>query len=123
MYAFGHGLSYTQFETSELSLEKTELKPGESLNLSVKVTNTGKRSGQEVVMVFLHDVAATVTRPNRQLKEFAKVDLKPGETRKIQFELPYEVLSFIGVDMKRIVEPGEFKLYVGKETASFSVKE
>lgn len=123
LYAFGHGLSYTQFETSELSLEKTELKPGESLNLSVKVTNTGKRSGQEVVMVFLHDVAATVTRPNRQLKEFAKVDLKPGETRKIQFELPYEALSFIGVDMKRIVEPGEFKLYVGKETASFSVKE
>lgn len=123
LYAFGHGLSYTQFETSGLSLEKTELKPGESLSLTVNVTNTGKRAGQEVVLVYLHDVAASVTRPNKQLKEFAKVDLKVGETRKLQFELPYEALSFIGVNMKRIVEPGEFKILVGKESATFSVKE
>ena len=123
LYAFGHGLSYTQFETSGLSLEQSSIKPGESLSLSVTVTNTGKRAGQEVIMVYLHDVAATVTRPNKQLKEFAKVDLKPGESRKIQFELPYEALSFVGVDMKRIVEPGEFKIYVGKESAIFSVKD
>ena len=123
LYAFGHGLSYTQFETSELSLEKTELKPGESLHLSVKVTNTGKRAGQEVVMVYLHDVAASVTRPNKQLKEFAKVNLKPGESRKVQFELPYEAFSFIGINMKRIVEPGEFKIFVGQEVATFHVKD
>ena len=123
LYAFGHGLSYTQFETSELSLEETELKPGESLHLSVKVTNTGKRAGQEVVMVYLHDVAASVTRPNKQLKEFAKVNLKPGESRKVQFELPYEAFSFIGINMKRIVEPGEFKIFVGQEVATFHVKD
>ena len=123
LYAFGHGLSYTQFETSGLTLEKTTLTPGQSLKISVNVANTGKRAGQEVVMVYLHDVAASVTRPNKQLKEFVKVDLKAGETRKVDFELPYEALSFIGVNMKRIVEPGEFMVYVGRESATFSVKE
>ena len=123
LYAFGHGLSYTQFQTSDLTLAQTELRQGESLKLSVNVTNVGKRPGQEVVMVYLHDVAASVTRPNKQLKEYAKVDLKAGETRKIEFEIPHESLSFIGIKMQRIVEPGEFKVYVGKESASFSVME
>ncbi|MDD4913413.1 MAG: glycoside hydrolase family 3 N-terminal domain-containing protein [Methylococcales bacterium] len=121
LYSFGHGLSYTRFETSNLQLDKTSIANGEDINVSVKVRNTGNLTGKEVVMVYLHDVAASVTRPNRQLKAFRKVELKAGEERTLLFTLTWRDMSFIGVDMRRIVEPGEFRVMVGNETATFSV--
>lgn len=121
LYAFGHGLSYTSFETSGLRLDKTTIANGEDIHVSVKVKNTGKVTGKEVVMVYLHDVAASVTRPNRQLKAFKKVELKANEQQNLQFTLNWQDMSFIGVDMRRIVEPGEFNVMVGHETASFKV--
>lgn len=121
LYPFGHGLSYTTFETNGLRLAQPAIKTGENLQLSVNVKNTGNLAGKETVMVYLHDVAASVTRPVKQLKAFKKVELQPGEQRTLEFELTPRDLSFIGLEMKRVVEPGEFIVTVGSETASFHV--
>lgn len=121
LYPFGHGLSYTTFSSSALKLSKDKLLMGENLHVTVNVTNTGKIAGKETVLLYLHDVAASVTRPNKQLKAFKKITLAPGQTEQVQFTLtPYD-LSFIGVDLKRLVEPGEFKVMVGNEIAGFTV--
>ncbi|MGZ4959421.1 MAG: glycoside hydrolase family 3 N-terminal domain-containing protein [Methylomonas sp.] len=121
LFPFGYGLSYTTFETSGLRLGRDKIELGESIEISVDVKNTGKMTGKEVVMVYLNDVAASVTRPARQLKAFKKVELKPGEKQTLAFTLTAKDMSFIGVDMKRIVEPGEFKVMVGNETVHFNV--
>lgn len=121
LYPFGHGLSYTTFETSRLQLHKSQIKIGEKLELSVNVKNTGTRAGKETVMLYLNDMAASVSRPVRQLKAFQKVELQAGETKTLDFMLTSQDLSFIGLDMKRVVEPGEFKVTIGNETAQFTV--
>ena len=87
----------------------------------MKVKNTGQRSGQETVLVYLHDEAASVTRPSRQLKAFKKLELQPGQEETLRFNLTWHDMSFIGLDMKRIVEPGAFQVMVGSESASFNV--
>jgi len=121
LYPFGHGLSYTSFASSGLKIDKDKILMGENIKVSVTVTNTGSVAGKETVLVYLHDVAATVTRPGKQLKAFKKVALEPGQSEELHFTLtPYD-FSFIGVDMERVVEPGEFKVMVGNETASFTV--
>ncbi len=122
LYPFGHGLSYSHFETSDLAVEKDTYAMDESINLSVTVKNTGHLKGKEAVLVYINDVAASVTRPNKQLKAFKKVDLNPGQAEKLNFTLTPRDLSFIGVDLKRMVEPGEFKVLVGNETVVFTVK-
>ncbi|MDD2739870.1 MAG: glycoside hydrolase family 3 N-terminal domain-containing protein [Methylomonas lenta] len=121
LYAFGHGLSYTTFETSDLKIQQNRISLGESIELSVKVKNTGSIAGKEVVLVYLNDEVASVTRPVKQLKAFKKIELKPGQQETLQFTLTAQDMSFIGLDMKRIVEPGEFKVMVGNETAQFTV--
>ena len=94
---------------------------GENINISVNVKNMGSLTGKETVLVYLNDVAASVTRPNKQLKAFKKIELAPGQIENLSFTLtPYD-LSFIGVDLKRIVEPGDFKVMVGNETVLFSL--
>jgi beta-glucosidase len=123
LYPFGHGLSYTNFQTSGLRLSKQKIKIGETIDVSVEVQNTGQITGKETVLVYLHDVAATVTRPNKQLKAFRKLELKPGERQTLNFSLTWNDMSFIGLDMRRIVEPGEFMVMVGNETAQFKVLE
>jgi len=121
LYPFGHGLSYTTFETSGLQLQKAVITSGENIELSVKVKNTGNVTGKETVLVYLQDTAASVTRPNKQLKAYKKLELKPGEEQTLKFTLNQHDLSFIGVNMQRIVEPGEFKVLVGNETAVFEL--
>jgi len=121
LYPFGHGLSYTTFATGGLKLEKDKVKMGENINISVNVKNTGAVKGKETVLLYLNDVAASVTRPNKQLKAFKKVELAPGQTENVSFILTPQDLSFIGVDLKRIVEPGDFKVMVGNETVGFTV--
>jgi len=121
LYPFGHGLSYTTFATSGLKVEKSRITAGENQTVTVNVGNTGERAGEETVLLYLHDVAASVTRPNKQLKAFKKIGLAPGQTKTISFTLTPEDLSFIGQDLKRIVEPGEFEVMVGNETVSFSL--
>jgi beta-glucosidase len=123
LYPFGHGLSYTTFETRGLSVDKAQVKMGENVTVRISVKNTGALKGKETVLLYLNDVAASVTRPVKQLKAFQKVELEPGQEQRLSFTLTPRDLSFIGVDMKRIVEPGEFKVMVGNETAGFSVTE
>jgi beta-glucosidase len=122
LYAFGHGLSYTHFETSGLKVEKDRVTQHENINISVTVKNIGALKGKETVLLYINDVAASVTRPNKQLKAFKKIELNPGQAENISFSLTPDDLSFIGVDLKRVIEPGEFKVFVGKETVNFSVE-
>ncbi|WP_230874588.1 glycoside hydrolase family 3 N-terminal domain-containing protein [Methylomonas sp. LL1] len=121
LYTFGHGLSYTSFETSGLRLNKDKIALGESVEVSVNLKNSGTLTGKEAVLVYLNDVAASVTRPVKQLKAFKKVELKPGQQETLHFTLTAQDMSFIGLDMKRIVEPGEFKVMVGNESVPFNV--
>ncbi len=121
LYPFGHGLSYTSFETNDLKVEKQKINIGENNTVTVNVKNTGALKGKEAVLVYINDVAASVTRPNKQLKAFKKVELAPGQTENLSFTLTPHDLSFIGVDLKRIVEPGDFKVMVGNEVAGFTV--
>nr|WP_319509514.1 glycoside hydrolase family 3 N-terminal domain-containing protein [uncultured Draconibacterium sp.] len=114
VYAFGHGLSYTSFEYTNLNIEKEAFNLDEVVNLSVKVKNTGNRDGAEVVQIYFRDKVASVTRPAKQLVRFEKVWLKAGEEKTLTFSLKPETdLSFTGAEMKRIVEPGEFNLMAG----------
>lgn len=122
LYAFGHGLSYTSFTTKNLRLANNRMQANDTVNISVEVSNTGTRAGKESVLVYLQDVVASVSRPNKQLKAFKKVHLNPGETQTLHFTLTNDDLSFIGRDLKRVLEPGEFRVMVGHEMASFTLE-
>jgi beta-glucosidase len=114
VYAFGHGLSYTSFEYANLIIEKQTFEVNEAVKFSVKVKNTGERAGAEVVQIYFRDKVASVTRPAKLLVRFEKVWLKAGEEKTLTFSLnPVTDLSFTGIELKRIVEPGEFTLMVG----------
>lgn len=114
VYAFGHGLSYTSFEYTDLTIEKETFAINDAVNFSVKVKNTGDSDGAEVVQIYFRDKVASVTRPAKQLVRFDKVWLKAGEEKTLTFTLnPKTDLSFTGIDMKKIVEPGEFNLMAG----------
>lgn len=114
VYAFGHGLSYTTFDYSELNIDKQAVATNEEVKFSVKVKNTGKVDGAEVVQIYLRDKVASVTRPAKLLVRFQKVWLNAGEEKTLTFSLKPETdLSFTGAELKRIVEPGEFNLMAG----------
>ncbi|HJQ35093.1 MAG TPA: beta-glucosidase BglX [Pyrinomonadaceae bacterium] len=113
LYPFGHGLSYTQFRLSDLRLSATSINTDGKLDVSVEVENTGRRAGDEVVQLYIRDVASTVTRPVRELKGFERVTLKPGEKRRVTFTLTPEHLGFYDRRMRFGVEPGAFKVFVG----------
>lgn len=119
LFRFGHGLSYTTFEISELKLEQQEVSIDDPVRFTVKVRNTGKVAGAEVVQVYFRDKVASVVRPEKLLVRFQKVFLQPSESKQLAFELsPQADLSFTGIDMKRRVEPGEFELTVGNSQES-----
>ena len=117
LFPFGYGLSYTQFQLSNLRLSQRSIRPDGRVTVSVEVTNTGKRTGDEVVQLYTRDVAASVTRPVRELKGFQRVTLRPGEKRRIEFTLAPEHLGFYNREMRFVVEPGEFKVMVGTSSA------
>ena len=121
LYPFGHGLSYTTFQTSDLKLQKDKFTLDENINITVTVKNTGLIKGKETVLLYVNDIAASVTRPSKQLKAFKKVELNPGQLEHLSFTLTPDDLSFIGVDLKRTLEVGDFKVMVGNETVTFSL--
>lgn len=117
LFPFGYGLTYTQFRLSNLRLSAQRIRPDGRLNVRVEVENTGRRAGDEVVQLYLKDMAASVTRPVRELKGFQRVTLRPGEKRTIEFTLMPEQLGFYDREMRFVVEPGEFKVILGTSSA------
>ena len=113
LWPFGHGLSYTSFAYADLRLSADSLRPSDSLVVSVSVRNTGRRAGAEVVQLYLRDDAASVTRPVRALKGFARVTLAPTQARTVRFTLRPADLSLYDLTMRRVVEPGAFTLFAG----------
>jgi beta-glucosidase len=113
LYPFGFGLSYTKFTYGKPQLSKASLRPGEGLDVTVTVQNTGSYDGEEVAQLYLRDVAASVTRPVKELKGYQKVMLKKGESRTLTFHLMPDDLKFYNHDLKLVAEPGEFRIFVG----------
>lgn len=122
VYPFGFGLSYTTFDISTPLLQTKTISATDTLNITVEVTNTGKYTGAEVVQLYLRDIVSSVTRPMKQLKDFKRVELKPGETKQISFTLTPEKLSFYDRDMNFIVEPGKFEVMVGNSSMDKDLK-
>jgi len=113
LFAFGYGLSYTQFRFGKPQLEKSLIRPDESTHLLVEVTNTGNVAGDEVVQMYIRDRVSSVTRPIKELKGFQRITLQPAETKIVALEIAPEHLAFFDIDMNHVVEPGEFEIMVG----------
>jgi len=119
LYPFGHGLSYTTFKYDGVTVSPKSAKAGESFKVDVKVTNTGNRSGDEIVQLYIRDILGSVTRPVMELKDFQRVPLAAGEMKTVSFTITPDKLQFHDINMKRVVEPGEFKVMVGTNSADF----
>jgi beta-glucosidase len=117
LFPFGFGLSYTRFAYANLQIARPILNMNDSLSVTVEVTNTGDRAGAEVVQLYVRDLVGSVTRPVRELKGFQKIWLDPGEQRTVRFEIPVSELGFTGSDMRYTVEPGDFKVWIGPNSA------
>jgi beta-glucosidase len=113
LYNFGHGLSYTRFEYSGLQLSAKEIGPAGSVEVRLQVKNVGDRPGKETVQLYVEDVLSSVSTPVEQLRGFVKLALAPGETKTCSFKLGPDELALYDVDMKRVVEPGRFRVMVG----------
>ena len=113
LYSFGYGLSYTRFEYGAIELDSDTLVEGNTLRVTVPVTNTGNYDGDEVVQLYIRDVCARVTRPVKELKGFEKITLKKGETRSVVFELSLPDLEYVLADGRRVWDPGMFEVFVG----------
>ncbi|TFH49751.1 MAG: glycosyl hydrolase, partial [Lysobacterales bacterium] len=113
LFPFGFGLSYARFEYGKAELSTTKLRSGQTLAVRVPVTNTGQVAAIEVVQLYVRDLVGSITRPVRELKGFRRVTLQPGETSVVEFTLASDDLAFFNNDGKRVLEPGEFEIYVG----------
>ncbi|MCR5351367.1 MAG: glycoside hydrolase family 3 C-terminal domain-containing protein [Bacteroidales bacterium] len=128
LFPFGYGLSYTTFSYSDLALDKTVYGPHDVIRAACTLTNTGSRPGTEVVQVYVRDLVGSITRPVKELKDFVRVTLEPGESRRVEVEIPVADLAFWGLDGTKKVEPGEFQLWMAGdsdsgEALSFQVQE
>jgi beta-glucosidase len=112
-YAFGYGLSYTNFSYSDVTLNKTSIKPTEKLTAKVVITNTGNFDGEETVQLYIRDMFGSVVRPVKELKGFQKVFLKKGESKEVTFTLAVDDLRFYNDKLQYIYEPGDFKVFIG----------
>jgi beta-glucosidase len=122
LFPFGFGLSYTRFEYAEPQLAKTTIRPDESTEVSVEITNVGDRAGDEVVQMYVRDRVSTVTRPLKELKGFQRVTLQPGETRRVTLPITFDSLAFFDIDLNYVVEPGEFEIMVGCSSRTEDLK-
>ncbi len=121
-WEFGHGLSYTSFAYSDLAMSKASIGTTGDFEVSVKVTNTGKRDGMEVVQLYTTDKVASVAPSVKVLRKFEKISLKAGESRTVSFKLNAKDLAFVGRDNKWVVEPGDFEVHVGGISKGFVVE-
>ncbi len=129
LYPFGYGLSYTTYSYSDIWLDRTEIPADGTVKVSVEIRNTGNMAGDEIVQMYIRDRFSSVTRPVKELKDFARIHLEPGETRTVEFTVTPDKLMFLDKDLRPVVEPGEFIVMVGPSsddrdlhTASFFVR-
>ena len=113
LYPFGWGLSYSTFKYGKVTLAPDTIGPEGKTSVSVDVTNTGAVRGDEVVQLYIRDEVSSITRPVKELRGFRRITLDPGRTRTVEFTLGPDELSFLNRDMRRVVEPGTFKIMVG----------
>ena len=123
LYPFGYGLSYTSFEFTDFSLSSKKIKAGDELHVKLKVKNTGKVKGDEVVQLYLSDLVSSVTTYEMDLRGFERVTLEPGETKEVQFTLNKEHMQLLNDKMEWVVEPGEFRVSVGNSSENIRFKE
>jgi beta-glucosidase len=119
LFPFGFGLSYTTYEYQNLRLTPATIAPDGATQVSVELRNTGTRPGEEIVQLYIHDVVSLPTRPVMELKDFARVELQPGETKTVTFALPAAKLAALGLDMKPVVQPGDFEIMVGRSSVDY----
>ena len=117
LFPFGFGLSYTTFGYSNLKISPAKISTTENAKVSVTVTNTGKRAGDEIVQLYIRDLVSSVTRPIMELKDFKRISLAPGESKTVEFVVTPDKLSFLDLNMKSVVEPGWFDIMVGTSSA------
>lgn len=122
LYPFGYGLSYTKFEISKPLLDKAVASNHEDIRVTAQVSNTGSREGTEVVQLYIRDNYSSVTRPVKELKDFARVILKPGESKTVEFTITPDKLAFFDKNMERIVEPGDFTVMLGSSSLDKDLK-
>jgi beta-glucosidase len=116
LYPFGYGLSYTEFSLSEVSLSSPTLPRNGKIEASVKVKNTGRRDGETVVQLYVHDVAASVVRPVKELKDYRKILLKAGEEKTVRFTIDEDKLKFFNARLRYAAEPGQFDVQIGLDS-------
>jgi len=117
LFPFGFGLSYTTFSYSTPKISPAQIPIDGKATVSVTVTNTGKRAGDEIVQLYIHDLVSSVTRPIKELKDFRRISLAPGESKTLEFVITPDKLQFYNMQMKRVVEPGWFDVMVGPSSA------
>jgi len=120
-FPFGFGLSYTQYDYSNLVLDSKTVKPTGTLKVTVDVKNSGSMAGTEIVQLYIRDLVASVTQPVRKLVDFKRVDLSPGETKTVEFDLPASKLGFYNEQGQYVMEPGSFSLWVARDSSDSSL--
>ncbi|MCH5599392.1 glycoside hydrolase family 3 protein [Niabella ginsengisoli] len=123
LFPFGYGLSYTNFEYSNLHLDKKAIATTDSTTLSFTIKNIGNRDGDEVVQLYIHDELASVVRPVMELKGFQRIHLKAGESKTIHFKITPELLSMLDKNLKTVIEPGTFRIMIGASSKDIRLKE
>ncbi|ALS99887.1 glycoside hydrolase family 3 N-terminal domain-containing protein [Lacimicrobium alkaliphilum] len=123
LYPFGHGLSYSRFGYSDLKIDASKARANGEVNVSLKLTNSGKYDATEVVQLYINDPVASATRPVQELKGFARVPLKAGESATVNFNLPVNLLAFFDINMNWVVEPGDIKLMIGSSSADIRLED
>lgn len=123
LYPFGYGLSYTSFEYSNMSVSKNILSKEDSLEINFDLKNSGQYEGDEIVQLYIRDLISSVTRPIKELKGFKRVNLVPGETKRVKMKLSTEDLKFYNTQMEYVVEEGEFEIMIGSSSEDVKMKE
>ena len=119
IYPFGHGLSYGDFEYSDISISSGEITPETELTVSVKVTNNGSMKAKEAVQMYIKDEIGSVTRPDKELKGFEKIELEVGESKTVTFTITPKMLEFTGISMKKVLEAGDYTVKVGTSSQDY----